>query len=779
MPLLPPDAPARPPTRVDHILVGTAAVGAAIGAVLASGEPAGWRPADVVWRAAFAAIVVLAGAKARRWTWLAAAAVGAAAAPSLLVAAPALVGLAIAVVNASVGRRARVVGAVVVALAVQSLLRLELDDPHGLATLVAAAGVLPVLVSGYRRSSHGIRRTVKISMAGFVVVAIGLAAAQAFVVVQARSSVAEGIDAARAGFEAARSGEEDAAVDSFSLASASFEEANDTLSAPWAMAGRAVPLLGQHARAVEEITASGSSLAATAAGAAGESPIDELEFTDGVLDLTQVAAFAAPLARAESALIDADETVTTVDSGWLVGPLADRVDEFAAEIDEARPQAELARRGVDVAPGLFGGDGLRRYFIAFVTPAEQRAGGGFMGNFGVLTANNGDVHLGRSQEIRGLQNPLVAANATLTEPADYVARYGRFAPHITPGDVTLSPDFPSIASVIGDLFPQSGGQPLDGVILVDPFALEAFLTFTGPISVTGYPTPLDSRNAADILLREQYLTFDDREGRKDFLEEASRRTFEALTSGDLPGPRRVGEVLGPMVDEGRLLVHSFHPEEQAFFDQVGLDGAFPNGDGGDMVGVTTQNSGHNKGDSFLTREVDYEATVDPDTGRIEATATVTLVNAAPAGGLPDVIIGVNPALGTPDLPALAPGTNLMYLTLYSPHALDGADVDGVDLAIESQEELGLNAYSQYVAVPPGATVTVTFDLIGGVDLADGYRLTVAGQATINPDDVSVSVGLDGPWIFGGGDGVSGTGDRMTGSWTDSVDHVLAAEIESD
>ncbi len=784
MPLLPPDPPARPPTRVDHLAVAAAAGAAAIGAVLASCEPTGWRPADIVWSAGFAVVVVLAGAKARRWTWLTAAAIGAAAAPDLAVAAPALLGLVITLVSVVGERRTRVVGAVVLALALQSLLRLDLDDPYGLASLVAAAGVLPALVSGYRRASQPIRRTVQVGAVAFGLTATGLAIAQALVVVEARSSVAAGIDAAQSGFDAARDGEEAASVEQFDAAADAFTEANDSLTAPWALAGRAVPLLGQHARAVEDITSAGADLAATASGAAQDAPIEELRFTDGALDLRQVSAFDAPLAEAEAALAAADDTVTTVNSGWLLPPLASRVDEFAAEIDEARPQAEIAQAGVAVAPGLFGGHGLRRYFLAFVTPAEQRALGGFMGNFGVLTANEGDLNLARSDEIDALERPLRAMDATVTAPpapADFVARYGRFAPGIEPGDITMSPDLPSVARVIAQVYAESGGQELDGVILVDPIALQALLTFTGPITVEGYPTPLTVDNAADVLLREQYLTFGDRDVRKDFLEEASRRTFEALTAGDLPGPRRVTEVLGPMVDQGRLLAHSFHPEEQAFFEQIGLDGTFPRRDGGDVVAVTTTNSAHNKGDSFLTRQVGYEATVDPDTGAVEATATVTLVNEAPAGGLPDVIIGVNEAGGTPNLPDLPPGNNIMYLSLYTPHSLSAASVDGVPLDVEFEQEFGLNVYAQYVTVPPGGTVTVTFELDGGVDLTDGYRLTVAGQPTINPDEVTVDVALDDGWQFDDatGNGFTEDGNEVTGRWNDSEDHLLLAGITDD
>ena len=777
MPLLPPDPPARPPTRVENLLVGAIAVGAGVGAAFAGGEATGWAPADIAWPVAFAVLAVLAGAKARRWTWLVATGVAAAAAPSLAVAAPALVGLAIAVANVAVGRRTRVVGAVAAGLAVQTLLRLELDEPFGTASLVALAALAPLLFTGFRRSRTRTRRIVVGAVATLLVLGVGLAALQAWAVVDARASVASGIDAARAGFEAARAGEEADAVEQFDAATADFEAANDALTTPWGLAGRAVPVLGQHARAMQEVTDAGATLSATAAQAAGDAPIEELQFVDGALDLAQVAEFGPPLAEAEAGLVAAETTVAEVDSGWLVPPLADRVDEFAAEVDEALPQAEIASEGVAVAPSLFGGEGLRRYFVAFVTPAEQRGMGGFMGNFGVLNADDGDLTLVRSDEIIALQDPLVARGGTVTAPADYVARYGRFQPGIRPGDVTLSPDFPSVSTVIGEIFPQSGGQALDGVILVDPIALEALLTFTGPITVTGYPTPLTSENAAEILLREQYVNFDDRADRKDFLEEASRLTFQALTSGDLPGPRRVSEVLGPMVDQGRLLMHSFDPEEQAFFEQIGLDGAFPDAGDGDLVAVTTQNSGHNKGDSFLTRSLDYRAEVDPDTGVVEATATVTLENAAPAGGLPDVLIGVTPTEGTAGLPDLPPGTNRMYLSLYTPHAVASAEVDGVTLPLESQQELGVNVYAQYVTVPPGATVTVTFRLAGGVDLSEGYRLTVAGQATINPDQVSVSVGAAEPWALVPERGFEADGDGVSAGWTDSEDHVLTATLD--
>src|SRR5205085_544268 len=88
----------------------------------------------------------------------------------------------------------------------------------------------------------------------------------------------------------------------------------------------------------------------------------------------------------------------------------------------------------------------------------------------------------------------------LDAPADYVARYGALHPEREVRDVTVSPDFPSVAQAIESIYPQTKeGRTIDGVVSIDPFALAAMLRITGPITVDGLPTPLTADNATDIL----------------------------------------------------------------------------------------------------------------------------------------------------------------------------------------------------------------------------------------------------------------------------------------
>ncbi len=151
--------------------------------------------------------------------------------------------------------------------------------------------------------------------------------------------------------------------------------------------------------------------------------------------------------------------------------------------------------------------------------------------------------------------------------------------------------------------------------------------------------------------------------------------------------------------------------------------------------MRTSNAGGNKIDSFLRRDVTYDATVDPDTGAVEATATVALHNDAPTGGLPDYVIGN--IYGAPR------GTNLTYLGLFTAGTLSRATRDGAPIAVESQQEFGGNVYSARLDVPPGATVTLQFRLtlrVGdGRQAGEDYRLAVGHQPLVNDDHLVVRV----------------------------------------
>jgi hypothetical protein len=150
-----------------------------------------------------------------------------------------------------------------------------------------------------------------------------------------------------------------------------------------------------------------------------------------------------------------------------------------------------------------------------------------------------------------------------------------------------------------------------------------------------------------------------------------------------------------------------------------------------------------------------QVTYDPSSGQVSTTLTVRLHNEAPATGLPPVVIGSYPGSGLP------PGTNQTWLTVYSPLQLAGAE----SVALTATAELGVEAYSGYVQVPPGGTVMVTVRLSGRMAPRASYRLVLYQQPTVLADQMSVRVAAGGGWRLTGPAGWTPGADRTTAqSW---------------
>ncbi len=726
---------ARHTTSAERAAIWALAAGSAVGGTLAACHPTGLAVPDAIYGGTLAALTSLAASRGRRWSWLVTAAVAVAFAGGWAQVL-AMVGLLAAFGAGFMDRRWRPLGAAIGAISAQALLRLPNDGPlpflhfHGATALIAAAGLAPVLISGYRHAKRRSRRITRYVLAGLGVATVAFAVVFGASTIAARTRVEHGITASRQSLQAAREGHLARAEALLESASSEFDAAHSLVGSWWAAPARVVPVLAYQADALSTVTDEGFRLATTARATVRTGNYHDLRYQSGAFNLDLVRQIRGPLSRSTAALESADRTVRSLSSPWLLSPVRTRLDEYRDDLVDALDDAEVANQGAKVIPDLLGGNGPRRYLVLFTTPSEQRGLGGFIGDYAELTAIDGKVRLVRSGPIADLIDATPPGVRTLNGPADYLRRYGQYQIADYFQDLTLSPDFPSVASVASQLYPQSGGAPVDGVIAVDPYGLQALLTFTGPIRVDGLDQPLTRENAAQILLRDQYLKFGRNDDRADFLREASRLTFQKLTEGSLPAPESIARVMSSQTRDGHFLMWSPVPAEEHFFDLLHATGAFPTPDGGDLFAVRAQNSAHNKIDIFLHRSIDYRATFDPATGRVDATATVTFRNDAPASGLPDYVIG-----NTANLPK---GTNRMNLAFYSPLRVTKATVSGLPITYNSESELRWQVATMPLAVPAGQSRTVVLHLSGTIGRGP-YHLTLAPQPAVNPATNRVSV----------------------------------------
>ena len=420
-----------------------------------------------------------------------------------------------------------------------------------------------------------------------------------------------------------------------------------------------------------------------------------------------------------------------------------RLDQLDTKIFGAQASASLAAQLVQVAPSLLGGDGVRHYFIAFMDTAESRGLGGLIASYGELTADQGHLTLTRSGDISQLNEALPKGGGHLTGPADYLARYGAFHPQKLMQDLSYAPDLPTVADVIRQLYPQAGGDPIDGVLALDPYGLAALIHLTGPIEVPGLGR-LTAANTASELLQGQYAAFPGQQRvAHNYDQDALKIEFHKLTTGSLPGPRALSDALDTEVRQGRIEFWSFDKADQPVLYRLGLAGAFPAARGHDLLAVTTQNAANNKIDVYLQRSISDAVNYDPTNGAVASKVTITLHNGAPAQGLPSEVIGSYPHSGLPS------GTNETWLTLYSPLGLRAATVNGLSQGVSDKAELGVHAYSEYVDIPPESSVTLTFDLAGVTTPGQAYRLTLYNQPMVLPDADTVTVRPTPGWTVTG------------------------------
>jgi hypothetical protein len=325
----------------------------------------------------------------------------------------------------------------------------------------------------------------------------------------------------------------------------------------------------------------------------------------------------------------------------------------------------------------------------------------------------------------------------------YAEQYGGYGPDRFWQNLSVTPDVVTMSSSIAAAYPLTeGGGEVDGVLTIDALGLARLLELTGPVSVPLWPEPISADNAVDVLLFEHYQELDGA-ARDRFQGLVVAAVVDAVSSRSLATPSVLASTLAPAVTGGHLRLWSADPSAQQLFRRIGADGALPTQSGDDFVQLVTQNGSEAKIDWFLDRSLTYDVAVDPGTGKLLASAEVTLVNRAPSSGVASYLIGGD--VGSP-MPA---GVNRTLVTLLSPHVTVAATDDaGQAVPLNLGREVGgLYAASALVEVPPGASTTIRFRLEGAVATSDRYRLVVGHQPTRRPDDVTVRLRTIGGWAL--------------------------------
>lgn len=391
---------------------------------------------------------------------------------------------------------------------------------------------------------------------------------------------------------------------------------------------RVLPIVGRQLRSVHAL--SGAAGAVASAGAAAVDRAQEVldePAGGGPARVDQVRIIAETLRAAADRVAEVDDLGPRE---GLLGPLAEARNDLAEELDEARTTLADAVAGTEAALALV--EGPRTYLLVAANNAEMRAGSGMWLTGGLLTTAAGRLDLDGMSPLSLDADPPDDAVA-LTDD-DLAANWGWMNPQDEWRSLMASPRLEVSAELGARMWAAAGRPPVDGVLVVDPVALQAVVAATRPVVVAGETYEAEEIPAA--LLHDQYADFGtsgpDQGARREVLGAVASAAFGALDEGEW-SPATLVEELGRAIRGRHVLAWSSDEVEQQGWEAAGMDGAV---DASSLL-VSILNRGGNKLDWFL--DVDASLAFADD----EAVVRVDIANRTPDGEV-EYVAGPNPEL---------------------------------------------------------------------------------------------------------------------------------------
>lgn len=561
-----------------------------------------------------------------------------------------------------------------------------------------------------------------------------------YAVMQLRSSLESSSDNLSDGRRAIGSGALDQADAAFTDAQDEAETATGMLSRPSLKAVSYLPPINRDTQVLSRLTRGAELIAA--AGAEGVDVARSLGvsdeglaasiYSDGVVRLEQLEEVQPQLQRTAKILTRAESLISDAPRP-LLAPLRDALVRARRQITDAGEGARDGAALFAALPELLGGDGERRYLLAFQAIGEARGTGGVIGLYGVLHAEDGRIELGR---IGPFTDVVPETLLTPVEgPTWFEESYGPQFALRQWQQANSSPNFPVVAEVLLEMFETGTGQRLDGVIAMDPIALQQMMQGTGPLTVSRNET-IAREDAADVLLKESYLRFDDPDQQNRYLARLVDSFWTAIKKGEFD-PTRFAEGIGDSAATRHLSVYTRTRDSQRAMSQVEAAGEYVRSDENNVQLVFHNNYAVNKVDTFLERSIstDIELT---ERGEALVTTRIDMRNRAPDGP-PSLLLG-------PGLEGDPPGMNRMLFNLLAPRGavFEKVEVDGKEVALLEYRDGKFPVAWELLEMPAGSDsrVEVTYRVTNAISVRDGvprFNFRIVPQALVKPDRFSLTI----------------------------------------
>ena len=471
-----------------------------------------------------------------------------------------------------------------------------------------------------------------------------------------------------------------------------------------------LPWIGRQLRSVDALTAGARDITSIGAAALTDARarIDAAGHPHGEARVALVRDLGAIARSAEHRL---DPIGLGPDQG-LLGPLRRAHDRFDDKLGGIRRSVhDLVDATTGFARFL---EGPSRYLVVAANTAQMRAGSGAFLSLGELSVDAGKFRLGALRPAGELRPPPGAVDPADSGDPDFAARFGFLGPTADFRQLPSSARFDVTAPLAVRMWKASTGHTVDGVLVLDPVALQALLRATGPVVVDGVTYSADNLLAAVLVDQYRGVGYDpnapEQIARRDVLAQIARAAFDHLEQGSW----QAADLIQAMRSAGlgrHVLGWAADPTQRLGWHGLHLDGTF----GPDALLIGVHNRVGNKLDQFLP--IDGSIRSEVSGARRSVTLTLRIVNGVPLPLDQWPVYVVGPVVPAPGAPPLHPaGEYEGLVTAELPRAASNTrvTVDGrpAGLVVVGRDGPDHRVVGVEIVLQPGETRTVVahFDL---------------------------------------------------------------------
>ena len=452
-------------------------------------------------------------------------------------------------------------------------------------------------------------------------------------------------------------------------------------------------------------------------------------FHDGTVSIPELRVVTRDADGMVAKMDRAERQLRSVHAAFWEPSIGSARDKALGQVTSLRSQGATAQRFLQLAPRLVGAQGPRTYLVAVLNPAELVPAGGAALNMMAIRFTDGHMRILQSGSTFDLTNQNSRTHFTPIPGDPWLGSNGTI---LAASD--MSPDFRTSGQELMRGYTAQFGVKLDGVIALDPIALQHLMQQIPPFVTPGYGK-ISADNVVQTVLVSSYTQYPDFKQRHLYNNILMHSLLHRLlTGGGMVGK---GKALYAAAQGGHLQIYMKDASVQQEVESGDLLRTLPDPGTGDMIGVYTANASASKVDFWQQRRIDQQVTLHPD-GSADVVRTVSIVNADPPYTAPGVDNGYG-YLSRWSHPRLA-----FYLPGHG--RVTGWTINGRRFRHRQMSERGFTVVTtDPIWIPQGGAVTVvlSYSLPAGTAPGGRYQVAVAAQPMVQPAALTLTVRGDG------------------------------------